>query len=56
MRAKKYLTLTVGLFLSSQIASADCADSIAIAARQDTSIVERQYLDVIENCGLMDKK
>lgn len=50
MMTNKYLTLIAGLCLSVQIASADYTDSIAVAARQDTSVVERQYLDVIEHC------
>lgn len=46
---KKLFVMTIGLCMSVQLALADCADSAAVVAKQDTSIVEPQYLDVIEH-------
>lgn len=46
---EKYIFTISLIFLSAQLAFANCADSTAIAERQDTSIVEREYLDVIEH-------
>lgn len=43
------LVMIIGLCMSVQLALADCTDSAVNAVRQDTFIVERQYLDVIEN-------
>lgn len=46
---ERYLLFISTLCFTVQLAFANCTDSISNISTKDTSIVERQYVDVIEN-------